>query len=144
MLAAKESCKIEKIITLGTKLLWTPEIASKEVKMLDPAIIDEKVPAFAKELNQRHQPADWKQLVLKTAEMMTDLGEKQYLNDSMINNISVPVKLMIGDKDKMVSLNETVDVFKKLKDGSMSVLPSTPHPIEKVNMDRLYFELSSK
>ena len=38
---------IEKIITLGTKFDWTPEFAEKEIKMLNPSQIQEKVPAFA-------------------------------------------------------------------------------------------------
>ncbi len=144
MLASRRLSKIDRIITLGTKLAWSPDIAMKEVKMLNPNVIEEKVPAFAKELENRHQPQDWKLLLSKTIDMMTDLGVNQYLNDEVLNNISVPVKLMIGDRDKMSSLDETVDVFRKLKDVSISVLPSTPHPIDKVNMNRLIFELLEK
>jgi pimeloyl-ACP methyl ester carboxylesterase len=142
MLASKGNCKINNIVTLGTKLFWTPEIAAKEVRMLNPFVIEEKVPVFAKELNDRHEPSDWKLLMQKTADMMIDLGENQYLSDKVLDNISVPVKLMIGDGDKMVSLDETIDVFRKIKTASLAVLPDTPHVMEKVDINRLIFELS--
>ncbi len=141
MLAAKNACKIDRVITLGTKLLWNEEIAAKELKMLDPKVIEEKIPDFAKELTQRHDPADWKLLLNRTAEMMIDLGANKYLNDETFLQISVPCKLMIGDKDKMVSLDETVHAFKTMSLASLSVLPNTPHPIEKVKIERLVFEI---
>jgi hypothetical protein len=33
----------------------------------------------------------------------------------------------------MVTLQETMDAYKQLQLGSLYVLPSTPHPLEKVN-----------
>lgn len=40
----------EKIFTLATKFKWSPELALQEIKMLDPKIIEERIPAFAKTL----------------------------------------------------------------------------------------------
>jgi pimeloyl-ACP methyl ester carboxylesterase len=51
---------VDKIATLATKFLWTEEIAAKEIKMLQPDVISQKLPAFAKILEQRHQPQDWR------------------------------------------------------------------------------------
>lgn len=133
---------IIRIITLGTKLAWSPEIAEREVKMLNDDTIEQKIPAFAKELESRHQPEDWREVLRITRELMIDLGQNHYLSNEVLAAIGVPVKLMIGDKDNMVSLEETVNAFKKIPNGTMSVLPSTPHPIERVNPSRLLFELS--
>lgn len=143
MLAAKNSCKIDRIVTLGTKLYWDKEVAAKEIKMLDPNTIEEKIPVFAQELKNRHSPSDWKLLMNKTADLMIDLGEQQYLHNQALENIQCNCKLMIGDKDKMVTLDETIHAFKHIKGASLSVLPSTIHPIEKVNLDRLVFELKN-
>jgi len=60
------------IITLGTKFSWSPEIAEKEIKMLDPEIIKEKVPKFALSLEKRHSD-NWIILLNKTAEMILEL-----------------------------------------------------------------------
>lgn len=143
MLASKGTCRIDYIITLGTKLLWTEEIAAREVKMLNPSIIEEKVPAFAKELMERHQPADWKLLLSRTADLMKDLSLNQYLNNETIKKIETRCKLMLGDRDTMVTMEETLAVFRQLKEASLSMLPLTPHPIEKVNVERLTFEIRS-
>ena len=70
---------INKIFTLGTKFNWSPESAAKEVKMLNPDKIEEKVPAFAKALQERHSPGDWKVVLRKTSEMMIDLGHRSCL-----------------------------------------------------------------
>ncbi len=143
LLASQQICRMDQVITLGTKLKWNAEIAARETAMLDPRIISEKIPAFAAELERRHHPADWKQLLGKTADMMTDLGTQQYLRKETFERIQVLCKLMIGDKDKMVTLDETRDAVSQIKNASLSVLPSTPHPIEKVSLERLVFELNN-
>src|SRR5687768_12363984 len=143
LLSSKQVCKIDRIITLGTKLNWDTAIAEHEIKMLDPEMIEQKVPAFAKELKQRHHPGDWKLLLKRTAEMMRDLGTNQYLNDQTFSTIRQPCKLMLGDRDKMVTLDETVKAHKKITDSSLSILPLTPHPIEKVDLNRLVFEITN-
>ena len=45
-LAKNHPEKVGKIITLGTKLSWTPDIAAKETKMLVADKIEEKIPAI--------------------------------------------------------------------------------------------------
>jgi|TARA_R110000782_G_scaffold1119_1_gene4043 pimeloyl-ACP methyl ester carboxylesterase len=55
-LAKNHPEKVNKIITLGTKLSWTPDIAAKETKMLVAEKMEEKIPAFAEILKTRHHP----------------------------------------------------------------------------------------
>ena len=44
-LAANHPERVGKIITLATKFAWTPESASREIRMLDPQKIAKKIPA---------------------------------------------------------------------------------------------------
>lgn len=122
------------IITLGTKFSWSPEIAAKEVKMLDPKVIAEKVPKFADTLKMRHG-SDWETLMLATAKMMYDLGEDNILNE--LSTIENKVMIGLADKDNMVSLDETLTIYHQLKNASMYMLPGTKHPIETVNVGLL-------
>ena len=46
--AKKHPALVNKIMTLGTKFDWTLEAAKKEIQLLNPTKIEEKVPAFAK------------------------------------------------------------------------------------------------
>lgn len=132
---------VNKIFTLGTKFLWTPEVAQKEIKMLDPQKIEDKIPAFAKALEARHHPNNWKEVLKKTGEMMKTMGDKNPLHLNDISEIEHPVQIGIGDKDTMVTLEETIDVYRQLKNASFIVLPNTHHPIEKVDADRLANEI---
>ena len=140
-LAKHHPAKVEKIFTLATKFLWTPEIAAKETKMLDAEKIAGKIPAFANALEQRHAPNDWKAVLQKTAAMMTELGHNNPLQLSDYEQIEQPVLIGIGDKDTMVTLEETIDVYRKLKNANFIVLPNTQHPIEKVDVERLAREV---
>lgn len=129
------------IITLGTKFDWSPEIAQKEIKMLDSKAIIEKVPKFAIALKERHGN-DWEILLQKTAEMMIALGSNNCLPDEDLSAIENRVLVGLADKDTMVSLEETTAVYKQLKNGSMYMLPDTKHPVETVNAGLLAFIIS--
>jgi pimeloyl-ACP methyl ester carboxylesterase len=138
-LAKSNANKIKKVVTLASKFYWNEAVAAKEVKMLDAATIEFKVPAFAQQLAKRHSPSDWKLLLQKTAEMMMNLGANNTLDINDYTSIDVPSLIMLGDRDKMVTLEETVAVYKNLLNAQMSVLPNTSHPIEQVNVDMLAY-----
>lgn len=127
---------IGKIATLATKFDWTPEGAVKEAAMLNPETIQQKVPNFAEALQKRHGD-QWVELLNKTAEMMKVLGDAPLLSEAVLKTIESPVLLGLGDKDSMVSLDETRKVFAALPKCNMYMLPSTKHPIEGVNVELL-------
>src|SRR5687768_12780708 len=79
-LASENPGLLNKIMTLGTKFNWTKESAEKEVKMLNPEVIEEKIPKFANTLKERHHPEDWKKVMHHTASMMLDLGNGASMN----------------------------------------------------------------
>lgn len=134
--------KVGRIFTLATKFHWTPDIAWREAKMLDPEKISEKIPAFAGQLQKRHEPADWKQVMRKTADMMLAMGEENPLSGDDYAMIAQRVRIGVGDKDTMVSLEETIETFRTFRQGSLLVFPDTPHPLEKVDLERLAREIT--
>jgi pimeloyl-ACP methyl ester carboxylesterase len=133
--------KIKKIFTLATKFEWSQESAEREVKMLNPKVIEERLPAFAEELKERHFPVDWKLNMEMTAKMMLSLGKNPLLNEENLGRIEQEVLFGIGDKDKMVSLEETARFQRYITKSNLLVIPGTPHPLEKVNNDRLCYEI---
>ncbi|MCI4670487.1 MAG: alpha/beta hydrolase [Bacteroidia bacterium] len=122
-----------KIITLGTKFDWSPEAAEKEIKMLNPEKIEEKVPGFAEKLRKEHAPLDWKEVVRNTASMMREMGAGAKLEMGDFEKIATQVSLGLGENDKMVSLEETRSLAEKLPNGKIVRLKDVPHPIEKVD-----------
>jgi len=137
--AAQHPEKVAGLITLATKFHWDEATAAKETAMLNPLKIEEKIPAFAQALAARH--ADWKLLLQQTAAMMLEMGKKNPLGLTDYSTIDLPVLLMLGDRDKMVSLEETVAVYKALPNAAFCVLPNTGHPLEKVEVRRIGLEV---
>ncbi len=142
-LAKHYPVRIGKIITLGTKFKWTPEIASKEIKMLNSSKIEEKVPKFAEVLKQRNLPNDWKEMVTKTAQMMVEMGENNVLSIEDYKSIKHFVKIGLADKDEMVSYDETIEVAEALPNAKYFQLENSYHPIEKVDLQLLIKEICS-
>ena len=140
-LAKHQPARIDKIFTLATKFKWSEEIANKEVKFLNPDKIKVKIPEFAEELKQRHSPQDWEKILQKTAEMMNNLGKQNELTVSNYQGIEHEVLIGIGDRDKMVTLEESIEVYRRFKNGKLLVLPDTPHPFEQVDTFRLALEI---
>ncbi len=127
--------RIAKIVTLGTKFDWSIASAEKEIKKMNAEKIEEKVPAFALLLQNRHAPNDWKEVLKKTATMMHALGENPLLTEEVLKKIKTPVQILLGDQDDMADLNFSKQVSTWLPNGSFELLQNTPHPIEKVKLE---------
>lgn len=126
-----------RILTLATKFNWTPETAAKEMKMLDAKVMQEKIPAYVEQLKILHGEPGWEQLLTGTAALMQNLGHHPPLTDQTLKSITIPVRVMVGEQDTMVSVEETNAVFKSLPRGSMAILPGVKHPLEKVDSEVL-------
>lgn len=135
--------RVGKIFTYGTKFDWTPESAAREVKMLDPEKILEKVPQFAQHLIVLHGEDNWKNLLTKTGEMMLELGNGKAFSDDQLRSIHAPVQLSIGTKDHMVSVDETVRIADLLPEAKLLVLQDWIHPVEKLDITHLIKELTA-
>jgi pimeloyl-ACP methyl ester carboxylesterase len=135
-LALKPGNRIQKIITLGTKFNWSKETVDKETQGLNPELMQQKIPAFAGAMEEKHGTA-WKELVLKTAGLMRELQELQLLNAGSLKTIPHKILVGIGDRDKMVSLEETTEVYKNLPNAAMYMLPATKHPVETADASLL-------
>lgn len=123
--------RINSIMTLGTKFDWTEEQALKESKMLNPGIIVEKVPQYAEQLQSQHG-SKWEQLLPAIANMMVSLGKNPPLNQNNLREIHIPTQIMIGDKDNMVSIEESIGVYESIPNAKLAVLPDTKHAMDKV------------
>jgi pimeloyl-ACP methyl ester carboxylesterase len=135
---------VVKIVTLGTKFDWSPESAAKEIKKVDPDKILEKVPAFARILEQRHTPNNWKELLQKTGNMMEQLGHKPLLTEEVLKNIKSDVLILRGDLDDMADLMYSKKVAEMLPHAKFASLEKTPHPIERVDVKFLVRVLTEK
>ncbi|HWB64738.1 MAG TPA: alpha/beta fold hydrolase [Chitinophagales bacterium] len=134
--------RIEKVFTLGTKLRWNTEEAEKEINLLNPEKVFEKVPAFAQALAETHGEHEWKSVMSKTAALMKDLGHT-HLTEQDFAAIQQPVLLGLGEKDNMVTQEETDYAHRLLKNSQMKIFTGVQHPIEKIPVPLLSAEITS-
>ncbi|HLG03905.1 MAG TPA: alpha/beta hydrolase [Bacteroidia bacterium] len=124
-----------KVMTLATKFAWDPDSAEREIKLLDPVRIMEKVPRFAEALKKRHAGMQWEVVLKNTADLIRALGKDPELKDGDFELIVSPVLVAVGDRDTMVTLEETLYVSRIVTAAQLAVLPGAPHSIEQ--MDQL-------
>jgi len=129
--ALQQPDRVKSVMTLGTKFAWTEEQATKESKMLDPETILTKIPKYAAQLEAQHG-VQWKLLLPAIAGMMIGLGKNPLLQSGNLSTLSLPVQIMIGDKDNMVSLEESTQVYHSIPEARFAVLPDTKHPMDRV------------
>lgn len=128
--------RVGKVVTLSTKFYWDIETAVNETALLIPENIEQKVPRFAQILMDRHG-SNWQSVVLRTRELLWKLGERGGFRVDEAAQIRHQVRLMLGDRDKTVTLEETQAIFRALPHGELEVLPNTAHPFESASPTRL-------
>lgn len=125
---------IGKVVALGTKWHWDSDSTDSEIAKLDPEIISDKVPNFARYLQMQHGESNWKHLLKATAEMMTGLGKRGLaLGMPELKNIDTPFLVLRGENDNMVSQEESKWAADSLVNAEYLDVPGQPHPLEKVD-----------
>lgn len=128
------------IMTFGTKFNWTTDIAVKESKLISPEFLELKAANYVSTLIARHFPYDWKRLCTETAHLMQHLAKHPMTNDEL-GQIGCPVQISVGDRDNMVTLEESAHTYTALSTASLLVMPNTPHLFEKVPLTHLAQEI---
>src|SRR5690606_6806519 len=119
--ALEQPQRVRSLLTLATKLDWSETGASRESRLLDPAIITEKVPRYAAQLADLHGTEQWKALLPAIGNMMISLGRKPLLGADQYTSIQARVQLMVGDQDKMVGISETVTAAQHIPGARIAV-----------------------
>jgi pimeloyl-ACP methyl ester carboxylesterase len=132
--------RVGKIFTLGTKLKWNAEEVEKEIKMLNPEVTQQKVPAFAQLLVDRHGEHEWKSLMSKTALLLKDLTHT-HLTDQDFIKIQQQVLLSRGGEDNVVTFEETDYAHHLIKNSEFKVYENVGHPIESMPVELLSNEI---
>ncbi|HEX3158986.1 MAG TPA: alpha/beta fold hydrolase, partial [Gemmatimonadaceae bacterium] len=122
-LAVHHPERVARVVTLGTKLAWSPEAAARETRLLDPDVIAVKVPGFAAVLAERHGVEYWAEVCRRTAGMLRELGERPVLGYGAFAGIGCPVRLAVGNRDGTVSVEEKLAVSRVIGGAELAVLP---------------------
>jgi len=97
---------------------------------LDPEAIVRDDPAWAAELQRRHDPAQgpgaWRRLV---AALRDGLAHRELLSPEQLRLVRLPVLLAVGDSDPWVPLEHAVWLKRQLPDARLLVVPGCGHVV---------------
>ena len=136
-LALAHPDRVRRLATLGTKYGWTQEDAQRETGFLVPSKMAEKIPQFVELLRERHVASGWEAVVERSAEFMWALADSGGITKERVSGLEMPVRVMVGDRDYTASVPESMELARALPKGELEVLPATPHPFERVPLQRL-------
>jgi pimeloyl-ACP methyl ester carboxylesterase len=131
-----EDSPLKKIFTYGTKFNWSENAISKELLMMNPEHLLEKFPHFAEALNLKHGER-WKQLLRSTAHMMQNLERLDGLTREDMADIQIPVVLILGDQDRMVTSEETHLTSSWLHHSQIKTISHSKHELERSNLKEI-------
>ncbi len=131
-----EDSPISHIFTYGTKFNWSAQSVAKEIGMLDPVQLVDKFPHVVETLKGKHGDR-WKSLLHSTAHMMQHLEKLDGLTRDDTHEIQIPVTLIVGDLDRMVSKEETEQAASWLHYGKVLYLSHSKHELERSNLKEL-------
>ena len=134
----KRPGRIKSLVMHGTKFFWDEASVSAMVASLDPNVILEKTPHYARALQQNHAAIYgnnyWQEILSIAARFVRTMPE-QAPTLKQAAEANFPILVSVGDHDKLVTLEEAIRLFRSLPKGELLVLPATRHPFQSVQID---------
>lgn len=135
-LASQGLVGLNKLLTVAVKTTWDPQIAQQEVS----GITYEKLQPLASKMELMHGN-NWADLIASTASVLHSIGRNP-LGLSDMASISIPLRMLVGSADQMVSVDETSKFALSARSGSYRVLPEQGHLLHRMDAELLAKEIS--
>lgn len=123
-----EDSPICRIVTYGTKFDWSAPQLANILATLHPeneALMEYLKKKFA----EKSMP-----LLLATTHMMAHIERLDGLLPADLADVAIPVDVVMGDKDKVVTLAESERVVKALPYGQLHILKDSRHELERTDL----------
>jgi pimeloyl-ACP methyl ester carboxylesterase len=121
--------RVRRVVTIATKLAWTPELAEKQARRLDHDRLQERNPDFLAALDGQHPGPGARAVLTHTATFLRALGSAPPLP---LDRVQCPVLVVVGSDDALVTLVECEQAVAVIPDARLAVLPETPHQLERM------------
>jgi len=129
-LAARHPGRVLSMLVIAPALRPEPAASVARVR-LDPEWIEREDPAWAAELDVRHDTHQGKGAWRRLTEAIRE--DSLHLTEVMpeeLRRIRLPVLLVCGDNDPWMPLDEAVRVKRQLPQGKLLVVPDCGHVVE--------------
>lgn len=131
-----ENTSIKKIYTYGTRFNWSENTIAKELPLLNPDLVQEKFPQLKNLLKRKHGDK-WRWVLQSMAHLIQNLEKLDELTAEDLTEINVPVTLMLGDQDRVVSSEETQMARNHLKLADIQIIAHSKNEIERANLKEI-------
>jgi pimeloyl-ACP methyl ester carboxylesterase len=131
--ALKHPDLFSNIIALGTKWEWNKSFAVSESAKLDFQSLVLNAPGFVALLQKYHSHQELSLLTSGVVHLMQKLGKKQVV--TTLENMSIPLHIYRGTKDKMVTENESVFMASTNELATFTSLIDLKHPYEAAPLE---------
>ncbi|MER3524151.1 MAG: hypothetical protein C4326_08815 [Ignavibacteria bacterium] len=129
--------RVHALMMHASKFYWTPTAAAAAAEDLDAELIMEKAPQWAKQLQADHAFGSedaWRTLVHSAREFIGTLPAEG-LSEHALRLADFPVLVTVGDADDMIPRGEAERLTAALPNGTLEILPETPHPLQRVKKE---------
>jgi pimeloyl-ACP methyl ester carboxylesterase len=125
--ALKHPVGLKKVMTFGTKLIWSEEFACSETDKLKPEILEAHMPPLADWMKKVHGEKYWSKVVYNTADLMNTVGKHNYLMNQDLSSLTCPILITQGTEDPMVPIQESELFSSKIKSSSLHLFQGVGH-----------------
>jgi pimeloyl-ACP methyl ester carboxylesterase len=125
-LAHRRPERVKSVLLHATKFFWTADNARDFAAGMRPDRIEEKQPRWAAKLAALHGGDHWRALCEAAADFVLSLPGQ--FTETEAAGVHCPVRVSVGDRDELVSVEESAALYRALPAGSLSVLANTRHP----------------
>ena len=125
--ATEKPAHLKGIITIATKFDWNAAIAEKE----SSGLTEEKLSPILHHLQQEHHH-NFPGILYLTKSILQAIGRNPLTKENL-EKIGIPVLAVLGDRDKMVTHQETVEFASYMPAGRTDILVNQPHLLQKMD-----------
>jgi pimeloyl-ACP methyl ester carboxylesterase len=127
--AARSPARLRTLVVIGISTHREPR-ASVARRLMDPAWIEARDPAWGAELSRRHDPVQgpgsWQRLLPAIA---ADVEAQPLLAPAELHAIDCPAMVVCGDRDPFVPVEHAAGVARQLPDGRLFIAPDCGHEV---------------
>jgi len=121
--------RLRTLLVVGITTLREPR-ASVARRLMDPAWVLARDPAWAAQLSRRHDPGQgsdaWQRLLPAIA---ADIVAQPLLSPAELHRIDCPALVACGDRDPFVPVEHAAGLARQLPDGRLFVAPDCGHEV---------------
>lgn len=118
---------LKEIITIATKFNWDEAIAEKEAA----GLTQENLAPILHHLQEEHKE-NFPAVLDLTKSILLSIGRKPLVKADL-EKVSIPVLITLGDRDRMVTYEETKEFAAYTPAGKTTLLTNQPHLLQKMD-----------